>query len=150
MMWQTPVLSLTAQAFLFTIALGRESTIWARIVSAALALLAALASMQLMAKHRHHEVEDSTDLEGFEKANATKGYIAIHGKRNRNSIKGVSGLFIRYSSYKIWMLTLLAFAIAAGLVLARPDMFAGDKGRQAMPNKVLQVDCPHASRSGNR
>lgn len=57
LLWQTPVLSLTAQAFLFIIALSQNVSDAARKVAAGLALIAAIASIQLLTKHRFNEVE---------------------------------------------------------------------------------------------
>lgn len=70
MMWQVPVLSLTAQAFLLTIALGSETSQFARSVSAGLACVTAVMSLQLMSKHRHHERLDSEMLERLEDTSA--------------------------------------------------------------------------------
>lgn len=52
MVWQTPALALTAEAFLLTIALGGESSRFARLLSSALSVVVAVLAMQLMAKHR--------------------------------------------------------------------------------------------------
>jgi hypothetical protein len=52
LLWQAPALALTAQAFLLTIALDSESDPLAVIVSAALGVIVAVLSVQLMAKHR--------------------------------------------------------------------------------------------------
>jgi len=62
LLWQTPVLSLTAQAFLLTIALGPDSSCNARLMSSSLSLLTALASIMLMIKHRYYEVIASNML----------------------------------------------------------------------------------------
>lgn len=51
--WQVPSLSLTAQAFLLTIALGAGTAPLARVVSAALGMISGLLTMQLMAKNRY-------------------------------------------------------------------------------------------------
>lgn len=67
MMWQTPALSLTAQAFLFTIALSSSSSAFSVILSSFLSFVASLAAMQLMMKHRLHEIQDAELLELFEK-----------------------------------------------------------------------------------
>lgn len=52
MMWQVPALGLTAQAFLFTVALDAGSSRMARLIASALALSVALMSIQLMDKQR--------------------------------------------------------------------------------------------------
>ncbi|MFE4197358.1 hypothetical protein ACFRJ9_15955 [Paenarthrobacter sp. NPDC056912] len=52
LLWQSPALALTAQAFLLTIALGHESTSFARLISALLGTAITVLSIQLMRKHR--------------------------------------------------------------------------------------------------
>lgn len=103
-------MSLTAQAFLFTIALGSDTAPFARIISALLAGCAALASVQLMVKHRRNEVEDSKLLEAFER---DSGMTEIH------AAKSYSGepWYVRMSSYKIWLSLLWLFVAAAVVVL---------------------------------
>lgn len=111
MLWQTPVLSLTAQAFLFTVALSAQNTPAARLISAMLALIAALASLQLLAKHRFNEVNDSKLLEAFEGANSAQGYEVIHVPTSSPK------WYQRLSSYSVWVFALGAFAVGAILVL---------------------------------
>ena len=53
LLWQVPALSLTAQAFLFTIALGDSRPV-SRMVSGALSLVVAAMSIYLMVSHRIH------------------------------------------------------------------------------------------------
>jgi hypothetical protein len=66
MIWQTPVLSFTAEAFLFLIALSSGATETSRLISAVLALAVAVASIQLLLKHEHMELIDSVLLETIE------------------------------------------------------------------------------------
>lgn len=66
MLWQTPVISLTAQAFLFTIALSNGDKP-ARFIASLLAFITALASAQLLAKHRYFEIYYSKLLESVER-----------------------------------------------------------------------------------
>jgi hypothetical protein len=54
MLWQVPALSLTAQAFLMTIALGGDSTNVARIIATLLSLVISVASISLMHDQRGH------------------------------------------------------------------------------------------------
>jgi hypothetical protein len=65
-MWQVPALGLTAQAFLLNIALAHDSARLARAIAALLGMTTAALSMQLMAKHRANEVQDSRLLENLE------------------------------------------------------------------------------------
>jgi hypothetical protein len=110
LLWQTPVLSLTAQAFLFTIALSAGNKPFARFIAATLALIVALASLQLMAKHRYHEESCSKLLQFYEGKNHLH---PVHSSRMSDS----DPRYIRWSSYVIWIGALWAFVIAATLVL---------------------------------
>ena len=58
MLWQVPVLSFTAQAFLFSIALSPDSTRSARMITSLLALLMSVLSIHLLTRHRQAEVAD--------------------------------------------------------------------------------------------
>ena len=115
LVWQTPVVRLTAQAFLLTIALGAKTTNPARFVAALLSLLAALASLQLLSKHRHMEVLNSRLLEEHEKASKNQGYAVVSGRAR--SINEDTSWLARRSSYKVWLALLSAFALAAGIIL---------------------------------
>jgi hypothetical protein len=66
--WQAPVLSLTAQAFLFTVALSPGSSLFARLIASGLAAVAALGSIALFGRHASGEHLDSEWLEKYEKA----------------------------------------------------------------------------------
>ncbi len=123
-MWQVPVLSLTAQAFLFTITLDSQATRGAQILAAVLALVASLTSIQLMAKHRHHEVSDAKWLESFEKSRTEGGFQVIHAKRKKPVRRGPWRFFVRQSSYVVWLFTLWIFALGACAVLLFPSWFA--------------------------
>jgi hypothetical protein len=123
LMWQVPVLSLTAQAFLFSIALNPGAGHAAKILSAGLALVSSLTSIQLMAKHRHHEVTDSKWLEKFEQSHSESGFLVIHGKRPKPVGRRPWRFLIGLSSYKVWMFALSMFAMAALTVLFFPSWF---------------------------
>lgn len=120
MMWQVPVLSLTAQAFLFTIALAPGASRAAHIVAAGLALVASVTSIQLMAKHRFHELADSKWLEEFERKREARGFVPIHARAPRPERSGLWSSFVRLSSYRVWLFALVTFAFAACLILACP------------------------------
>jgi hypothetical protein len=121
MMWQAPVLSLTAQAFLFTIALSPGSSRLGRILSSLLALVSAIGSMHLMAKQRFNEHLDNCFLEREERR---LGITTLLGTTLHGDTKPIAqqlGVrrpwYVRQSSYRLWMLILAAFATAAILVL---------------------------------
>jgi hypothetical protein len=113
LLWQTPVLSLTAQAFLFAIALGPGSSLGARLVAAILAFVASIGSIQLMAKHRFHEVRDAELLEEYEKLRT--GFQVIHGTAAENP---GAAWYLKISSYRLWLCMLGVFALAAAVVFA--------------------------------
>jgi hypothetical protein len=131
MMWQVPALSFTAQAFLLTIALGGGIGV-SRLTSAALALIIALISMQLMAKHRFNEEIDSRLLEAFERRIDIEGIFgcpphAPPGKRMRTVNTGV-GMFqgmspvmkpwyVAISSYNLWQRGLGLFAFTSVAII---------------------------------
>jgi hypothetical protein len=68
LVWQVPAVSLTAQAFLFTISLASDSSRLARIVASLLSAVMALISVQLMARHRLFELEMARRVAAFEQA----------------------------------------------------------------------------------
>lgn len=132
MMWQVPALSFTAQAFLLTIALGGGLGV-NRLVSAALALVIALISMQLMAKHRFNEEIDSRLLERFERSTRIDSAFGSppHAPLNQRmravtSKPGQSdGMakvrrhwYVHMSSYRLWMRGLALFALTSCAIIA--------------------------------
>jgi len=56
LLWQVPALSLTAQAFLMTIALSPDSNKTARLITSALSIIIAVASTHLMHDQRGHAI----------------------------------------------------------------------------------------------
>ncbi|MEO7002121.1 MAG: hypothetical protein ABI068_09870 [Ktedonobacterales bacterium] len=120
LIWQVPALGLTAQAFLFTTALTSPINNPARLIAAALALVIALISMQLMSKHRYHEEIDARLLEKLEKNLKLADVLGCppHAKPTiRAATLGArtikSNFIIRRSSYRLWMCGLGLFAFAA-------------------------------------
>jgi hypothetical protein len=116
LVWQVPVVSLTGQAFLFTIALSANNSQLARAISSALALIAALLSMQIMARHRQAEITDAHWLRDYETANFR---AVVHGPtwaaaRNANPIGRPFSLLKGFSA---WMLGFGLFAAAAAAIL---------------------------------
>ena len=116
LIWQVPAISFTAQAFLFSIALGTTS-ITARFISASLAFIIAVISMQLMSKHRYHEEIDSRLLERFEKEQRLEmifGCAPHAAPKRRAQVVGMTANWITSkSSYRLWQYGLTLFALAA-------------------------------------
>lgn len=77
LLWQVPVLSLTAQAFLLTIALSADSSRLARIVACSLSIVAAILAVQLMTRHRQAEIADAHWLAEYE-ARYSPSHV-VHG-----------------------------------------------------------------------
>lgn len=122
LLWQTPVLSLTAQAFLLTIALGSGSSNTARFMSASLSLITALASILLMAKHRYNEIIATKKLTEYENEKKNDGFDPIHEQRPYQTEAALP--WLRWSCYFIWTLTLFSFAVVALFVLLKPSLLS--------------------------
>lgn len=130
LVWQVPVLSLTAQAFLFTIALGGDSTRAARVISSVLSLVVSALCMSLMARHRQSEIMDAHLLADHE---AQKWGIkpTLHGAdfaelRGRGDVDGgwAEHLIVLRSrgqktarGFRSWIGGLFVFVLAAFAVL---------------------------------
>jgi colanic acid biosynthesis protein WcaH len=104
LVWQTPVVSLTAQAFLFSIILSSGISMEGRIIAGILALITAFVSLQLLAKHRFMEIEHAKMLQAYEEAS--------HIYAANRAIRPGKGI-IRWSSYRLWIFVLWVFLIAA-------------------------------------
>jgi hypothetical protein len=116
MVWQVPALSLTAQAFLLVIALGPGSGHLARIAAGMLSAVTALMSVQLLLRHRLHELADARWLHDFEES---RGWEQIHRRTaDRVAAAGLRprGLAKR-PSHQLWIAGLVLFG-ATGLAAA--------------------------------
>jgi colanic acid biosynthesis protein WcaH len=159
LLWQSPVLSLTAQAFLFTIALNTGLAAIPRTVAAGLAIVVALASMQLLLKHRALENADAKWLEGFEAGQRWRGLERISRKLGRTelhsrakkgpgSVSWVSAALSHLKSWSaanIWTVVLFLFFAAALYVLISvlscTAVDDGERGRIG-PGRAHEVVAP--------
>jgi hypothetical protein len=121
LLWQVPVLSLTGQAFLFTIALTSGNSRFARGASAVLALIAILLSMMLMTRHRQAEIADANWLRAWEEAN-WPSVKPVHGlpwvtRRATIAAGGPFSPLSRLPGYITWMAGFLIFAVVAVLIV---------------------------------
>lgn len=82
LLWQVPVLSLTAQAFLFATALGADVHNWARALVALLSLIISVLSILLMGRHRQGELIDAHWLERYEQQVLGVGPWVPTGRRS--------------------------------------------------------------------
>lgn len=124
MLWQTPTIAFTAQAFLLTIALAPASTVFARVTAAGLGMLVAALSMQLMAKHRLLEGVDRRKLAELEQRLdierlSDRGWGWDAGKF---SLSGAGAprdsWFRRRKSYVVWQSGIALFGLANLSVIA--------------------------------
>lgn len=116
LLWQVPTLSLTGQAFLFTIALGPDSSRASRMIACTLSMVMTVLAMHLLSRHRQAEWTDAHWLEAYE--NNHFGW-SHHGKAwaaRRNQERG-SGWLARFKGFQVWMSGLAAFGGAALFVL---------------------------------
>ena len=121
LLWQTPALGLTAQAFLFSIALSGGNTQAARLIASALALLVSFLSIQLMAKHRYIAAVRAELLVRVEKDQAITATIGVSPHDELPALGAAvnrhAGWFVGLMSALVWMYGLAVFGVAAGAVM---------------------------------
>lgn len=137
MLWQTPALGLTAQAFLLTLALGPGTSALGRFVSAGLSLALSFMVIQLLVKHRQGEMADSFTLARLEESLGFQEQIGVlpHGAPSQRIAPAdlaavrihTGGLtpgpqrFWDMSSVKLWVRGQWVFAaVALGVMLIVP------------------------------
>src|ERR1700693_1133484 len=112
LVWQGPTLATAVQAFLLAAAFNPLVAPTTSLILAGFSLVVGLASIQLMAKHRHVEMTDSELLLQFELKNAEKGFSVIHGP-----LKPLAAVpanwFVRLSSFRLWVAILTGFCVLA-------------------------------------
>ncbi|AZQ35838.1 hypothetical protein EJ357_22040 [Streptomyces cyaneochromogenes] len=116
MMWQAPGLGLAAQAFLMTIALHPDTGRLAQVTAGMLSMVVSFMSVQLLAKHRRHELADSIWLQELER---TRGLPQVHApaeRRCRDAGMPSKGL-VKFRSHQVWTAGLVVFGLA-GLATA--------------------------------
>lgn len=109
LMWQTPVLAMTAQAFLLTIGLGPGVAPLARLGAAGLSLVVSILSVQLMLKHSAMQLRDSIALEGIERM---RGMMVHHVSPKLRS-KGLKGWLVQQRSREWWLFGMGAFGVVS-------------------------------------
>jgi hypothetical protein len=130
LLWQVPALGLTAQAFLLTIALMKDSSSGARVIACALSLVIAIASARLMHNQRGRAVNHAELLrrlsEKLELSKFLHGDLelddATPSKTNAQNVWAVDHLI-----YHVWSWCMYLFMLADGLiilaVILRPSLF---------------------------
>jgi len=121
LLWQVPVLTITAQAFLFTIALGADTRPTARIVSCALSLLITFLTIHLFTRHRQAEITDAHWLEQYEQgrygSGQAHGLVWQHARNGTDPAIGWFSAFARLAGVKTWAIGLSLFGLAALVIL---------------------------------
>lgn len=128
MLWQTPTIALTAQAFLLTIALNPASPSFATILSAGLGIVVALLSAQLMAKHRFLNLMDRTQLHAIERrleiehlSNReyfySEGAYRVPDRLAKDRGPAKEGVLQGMRSYRVWMWGMFIFVAANASII---------------------------------
>ncbi|MDJ0334575.1 hypothetical protein QMG83_05000 [Salinibacterium sp. G-O1] len=132
LLWQVPVVSFTAQAFLLNVSLAPNSSLFARLVSSALASIVSVLCIHLMAKHRQSEVLDAETLKRMEAE--LPELLHQHGTAwgDRRAAmpreRGLVHFFIRPTgrAYPVWIVGLFAFFVVSATIfvlsLAAPQL----------------------------
>jgi hypothetical protein len=110
LVWQAPILSMTAQAFLMLISLGSDSTIAARAIASLFSFTVSLASIHTMAKSRQFEHEDSMWCGEYERRRWGANEADRPAPHYRRGIISSKGCFIKFPSFYVWVFILLLFA----------------------------------------
>jgi hypothetical protein len=108
LLWQVPALSLTAQAFLFTIALAKDADPGARVVTGILSVVASLMSIYLMFSHRiHAERQGRVAIDLALQLGAKWGWEEYRGRG------GAAGVWagVNRGSFALWILGLGLFGL---------------------------------------
>lgn len=112
LMWQTPVLAMTAQAFLLTIGLGSGISPLARLAAAGLSLVVSILSFQLMVKHSAMQLRDQMALEDIERR---RGMAVYHVKPVPNGT-GLRSWLTRQQSREWWLAGMAIFGIVSLMI----------------------------------
>lgn len=124
LMWQTPVLAMTAMAFLMTIALGNGEA-WARAVASMLSFMTALVSVQLMTKHSYFQIEDADQLWSLEKRlhmlpvhapPAPPSGKPLRGRLVSRTLMRLENWMVRWRSRQWWMVAMMLFGVVSLVV----------------------------------
>lgn len=106
LLWQVPALSLTAQAFLFTIALAKDVNPGARVLTGILSVVTSLMSIYLIFSHRiHAERQGRVAMDLALQLGAQRGLEKFH--------RGAAGVWagVNRGSFALWILGLGLFGM---------------------------------------
>ena len=117
LLWQTPSLALTAQAFLLTVSLAGDTFRPIRVVVSVLGLVIGIMSMQLMAKHHYFYELDQAELRRIE-SRLQLPPIAHRSQQIVDHAKDVWALpFVKVTSYVVWQSGIFLIALTNAVVL---------------------------------
>jgi len=130
LLWQVPALGLTAQSFLLTIALMRDTSSGARIVACVLSVIIAIASASLMHNQRGRAINHAELLRRLSEKAGLNEFLhgsvelddAVPKKTNAQNIWAVDHLM-----YQGWIGCMVLFGVADILIIFavgfRPSLF---------------------------
>jgi hypothetical protein len=107
LLWNTPIISLTALSFLFTIIFSPNAEKIDSLIISILAFFVSIFSMQLLSKHRFYEKKIAEILSNNEKKN--KETLGAINKKLINR----ANIFTKKSSYMLCLVLLLCFALSS-------------------------------------
>ena len=156
LLWQTPALSLTAQAFLLSIVANQQNQVATRLVCGGVAIVVALSTFQLFAKHQLQERKAARHLAEFERNHKHLGYVSISGRQHSGTddtwldperkksleefdefVQKLSG----FPSTTIWLLLQMFFCLVAFLLIfiALHTSIPTDDGKATTATNMLQT-----------
>lgn len=120
LMWQVPILSITAQAFLFTVSLGADTSQTARIIAASLSLITTILTLQLFVRHRQSEIADAHWLEDYEQRFNGESFHGVSWQAKRNATSPAAQPFsplARVGGFRTWSAGLALFGLVSIIIL---------------------------------
>ena len=126
LMWQVPALSLSAQAVLISVTLSSDTSASNRLVTSILSAMVGFISIQLLQKHRYHEVLESKQLEKIESLYKLMPLHAPVEQRARQ-LRHARGTIESLSGFKVWRNALLIFSLT-GLGMTLVSLFEVFRG----------------------
>lgn len=132
LLWQIPVLSMTAQAFLFSISLGPGSSTLARLIACGLSVVTLFLSATSMARQRQAAIYDAKWLARQERPWPNRDHQYGTGWKLRRDMQrldaGWQGAIVpRVPMFRTWIVAFLIFFAADVLIsvlaLCSPALF---------------------------
>lgn len=121
LVWQVPVLSITAQAFLFTISLGPDTRPLGRVITCLLSLVVTFLTLQIFTRHRQAEITDAHWLEDYEQRHGiSPGGHGLYWRNLREGTSAGAGVFsgfARLRGFVTWAVGLSLFGLASVVIL---------------------------------